>query len=137
MRRELVHPCPRGSRPAHTTVAKSQAPATKDPRDEPGDKPQNTPALLTHRKCKRDLRKGLEREEDKSKLERTQALQPLVSMQPAQLEKTQGNSPAISPELYRTQEEPRRLVKNLVIVSATSTLSVRDGPQAGNEKTVS
>lgn len=51
MLRELDHRCPRGNRPTHTTVAKSQAPATKDLRDEPTDKAQNRPALLAHRKC--------------------------------------------------------------------------------------
>lgn len=50
MLRELDHRCPRGNRPAHTTVAKSQAPATNDPRDEPADKAQNNPAPLAHRK---------------------------------------------------------------------------------------
>lgn len=51
MLRELDHRCPRRNRPTHTTVAKSQALATKDPRDEPADEAQNKPALLAHRNC--------------------------------------------------------------------------------------
>ena len=37
--REMDQRCPRGNRPAHSTVAKSQASSTRDPRDDPVEKP--------------------------------------------------------------------------------------------------
>lgn len=39
---EMDHRCPRGNRPAHTTVAKAQASSTRDPRNEFSERAQVT-----------------------------------------------------------------------------------------------
>lgn len=49
--REIDLRCLRGNRPAHTTVAESQASTTRDPRDEssaPSEKTQDKPSLSSH-----------------------------------------------------------------------------------------